>query len=504
MAVNISPLELLLDDENPRFVVLGKREQADIRKYLVTYEDVCDLAVAINNYGGILPGERIVALKQGDHYVVIEGNRRTCSLQLLLNAELIPAGFQHRIPTASDQLKATCQTIEVDIVPDRETALELMTKRHIEGVKQWKPLAKKQFFASNYAAGRSVADLSRITGIRESAIKSDIRDYKLFLSAYQGYRNSHPEYNESIIDLSIDPFIRIFKVKFNYNGGIVKPIDVLKIHYTEQFDAVSDLPEDTFRQIIQNVFEETTVTRKINTRDTLENVTGVMTAIDSAVRPVPLCPPASVGTVSGGTASGGTVPEGTVSGGTVSRGTVPGGSTSGRPASEGSASGGPAPRIFFEALNWRKISRDNQEHEGLLIAVNELYYLSVTSCGRKKAYEVFPVATGMVLRTAYEQVLKLRLRATGLWGDFMKTVPAKSFPTLAAMEKFIDNGERKNKMLPNASMKTALDLIIGCKHREFLNANVHNPGDIRVSAESLSAIAQGGMFTLIQESINLL
>ena len=142
MSVTISPLDLLLDENNPRFVVLNRREQADIRKYLVTYEDVCNLAVGINCYGGILPGERIVALKCGDQYVVMEGNRRTCSLQLLLNRDLIPDGFQHRIPTASESVKSNCQTIEIDVLPNREAALELMTKRHIEGVRQWKPLAR--------------------------------------------------------------------------------------------------------------------------------------------------------------------------------------------------------------------------------------------------------------------------------------------------------------------------------------------------------------------------
>lgn len=59
MAVTISPLDLALDVENPRFVILASREQADIRKYLVTYEDVCQLATAINEYGSLLPGERM-------------------------------------------------------------------------------------------------------------------------------------------------------------------------------------------------------------------------------------------------------------------------------------------------------------------------------------------------------------------------------------------------------------------------------------------------------------
>ena len=548
MSVNISPLDLLLDDENPRFVVLHSKKQADIRKYLVTYEDVCDLAVGINNYGGILPGERIVALKRGDHYVVIEGNRRTCSLQLLLNPDLIPDGFRHRIPAATEKLKKNCQTIEIDIVPNRDAALELMTKRHIEGVKQWKPLAKKQFFATNYAAGQSVDNLSRITGMREGDIKSDIKDYKFFLAAYTRYCADHPDYEGQIIDLKIDPFLRIFKAKFMYNGVEVKPVELLKISHTDRFETISALPDDVFTQIVQAVFEEATITERINTRNTLKDVTGVIDAINSV--------PEQAASASGSPVSGDESENGVVSGTSITNGEVPvvenlgasapssialgeaasaginqggeihsGASSSGSAlesetyggmnhsstiqsggVSGGPAPGGPAPRTFFETLSWdQKLSPNNSDHVGLLSAVHELYNLSITSCGRKKAYEVFPVATGMILRTAYEQVLKLRLKQTNLWGSFMQTVrPQGSFPTLSAMETFIDNPANKTTVLPTTELRTALSLIIRYSHREFLNANIHTPGDIHVSPESLSAIAQGGMYTLIQESINFL
>ena len=90
MTAVVSPLDLVLDVQNPRFVILTDREQADIREYLLTYEDVCKLAVSINEYGSLLPGERIVALQEDGHYVVIEGNRRTCALQLLLSRDLVP------------------------------------------------------------------------------------------------------------------------------------------------------------------------------------------------------------------------------------------------------------------------------------------------------------------------------------------------------------------------------------------------------------------------------
>ena len=110
----------------------------------------------------------------------------------------------------------------------------------------------------------------------------------------------------------------------------------------------------------------------------------------------------------------------------------------------------------------------------------------------------------MVLRTAYEQVLTLRLKQTNLWSKFMQEQRSKSFPTLSKMETFIDKPENKPHVLPSVELQSALTLTIRYSHREFLNANIHSPGDIHVTAESLSAIANSGMFTLIQDSINLL
>lgn len=521
MSVTISPLDLLLDANNPRFVVLNRREQADIRKYLVTYEDVCNLAVGINSYGGILPGERIVALKCGDQYVVMEGNRRTCSLQLLLNRDLIPDGFQHRIPTASESIKSNCQTIEIDVLPNREAALELMTKRHIEGVRQWKPLAKKQFFAANYEAGQSISNLSRITGLRESEIKSDIKDYRFFYSAYTEYCRIHTDYHGQIIDLKIDPFLRIFKAKFSYKGTMVKPLDVLKISYTDSLDTTSSLPPDIFKQIVLTTFEEATITEQINTRNTLKDVSGVIDILDSLENSQDDEHSSnSEGRATNNHSSGNNDSSSSSSQANSNTSTSHGNEQSSNYGSDNSNThnpnsdrthsdigdpGGPAPRVFFETLSWnQRLSPHISEHAGLLAAAHELYMLSTTSCNRKKAYEVFPVATGMVLRTAYEQVLISRLKQTNLWSDFMSNQPRGRFPTLQAMETFIAQVEHKSIVLPTPELRTAFDMVQRYAHREFLNANIHNPGDIHVSAESLSAIAQCGMFTLMQESINQL
>lgn len=513
MAVTVSPLDLALDVDNPRFVILASREQADIRKYLVTYEDVCQLATAINEYGSLLPGERIVVLRENDKYVVVEGNRRTCSLQFLLSRDLIPDGFAHRIPHTSAAVIEKCSTIEVDILPNRNAALELMTKRHIQGVKEWKPLAKKQFFAANYqdGHGQSIQGLSRITGIREGEIRDDIRDYKFFFDVYKKYASNHPEFDREIIVLKTDPFWRIFKAKFEYpSGNRISPKDFLHISYDDTLNTVSSLPLALFEQITQLVFEQTIVQEAVSTRNVLTDVDGIMPLLQAVADcttdeeengPAPT-------TEHTPNAEEAITPEAGQDGsGSMPPRDTEGESNSGSGSDDlsgGPRPGGPSPRSFFETISWRgKLSQSNPSHQGLLYAINELYGLSSQNCSRQKAYRVFPIATGMVLRTVYEQALKLRLNQVGLWGTYMQGLN-RGLPTLSSMENFICAGTNKPVVFPDQGVLLAYDCVIAASHREFLNANIHYPGNINVTADSLEAIAAGGMFSVIQGIINLL
>ena len=520
MAVTVSPLDLILDVDNPRFVILSSREQADIRKYLVTYEDVCQLAIAINEYGSLLPGERIVVLRENDKYVVVEGNRRTCSLQFLLSRDLIPDGFAHRIPHTSAEVIEKCSSIEVDVLPDRNAALELMTKRHIQGVKQWKPLAKKQFFAANYqdGHGQSIQGLSRITGIREGEIRDDIRDYKFFFDVYTKYASYHPEFDREIIVLKTDPFWRIFKAKFEYPAGQkISPKDFLQISYDNTHNTVSSLPPTLFEQITQLVFEQTIVKEAITTRNVLTDVDGIMPLLQAVAdctnneeenEPTPATEHAS-------NVEGFSMPEtdqvGTGPAPLCDTNNEPDGNSGSKDLSGGPRPGGPAPRSFFETISWRgKLNPSNQSHQGLLYAINELYGLSSQSCSRQRAYRLFPIATGMVLRTVYEQALRLRLNQVGLWGAYMQGLNRglassnRVLPTLSSMEEFICAGANKSTVFPDQGLLLAYDRVIAATHREFLNANIHYPGNVNVTADSLEAIAAGGMFSVIQGIINLL
>ena len=516
LSFSISPLDLMLDDQNPGFVVLEDRTQEKIRKYLATYEDVCQLAVAINDYGNLLPGERIVVLQENGKYVVVEGNRRTCSLQMLMSREFVPKGFEHKIPVGSSMLLENCKEIEVDVLADREAAMDLMTKRHIQGVKEWKPLAKKQFFAEHYRRGQSVRDLSTITGESESKIKDHIREYKFFFYAYNRYCELHPEFNKEIVALKLEPFWRIFKATIEFpKGNKTNPKSLLRMNTDENYNTISALPKALFEQIVQVVFEKAIVQETVNTRNVLTNIDGISEFLTEAYNyresdnsAYNECDADSTDiddeedyTTENGSDDG--IEE------TQTEGKEANSSEKSDGSDETRQPGGPPPRKFFEELNWHKLGNADREHQGLIIVANELYALSKKKIGRDTAYKVFPTATGMVLRTTYEQALRLRLKKANLWDVYMNELreerKAKNniFPTLKSMEEFIRKGERLDAVFPDQELKRAFNRVIAFSHREFLNENIHYAENIRVTSESLEAIAAGGMFRLIQGIIDL-
>lgn len=146
-------------------------------------------------------------------------------------------------------------------------------------------------------------------------------------------------------------------------------------------------------------------------------------------------------------------------------------------------------------IDWHKLNASKLDHQGLLVAIHELYQLSNRNCGGQKAYKVFPNATGMILRTVYEQALCLRLKQINLWGAYfqgLNRIP----PSLSNMETFIMNN--LNQVFPESDIRRAYNQIIHAGHREFLNATIHAPGTVSLTADSLESIAANGMYAVIQ------
>lgn len=521
MSISISPLELWLDEDNPRFVVLEHRDQQSIRKYLTTYEDVCQLAREINETGGLLPGERIVVLQDNDKYVVIEGNRRTCALQFLLNRKLIPDGLAHQIPQTNPDVIQNCQMVNVDVIHDRNTATALMARRHIAGVRQWRPLAKKQFFAARFNSGMSIDNLSYITNIGRTEIRNDIRDYKFFLSTYNTYKLNNPDFSIGIIDLEIDRFLRLFSATFEYPSGCrVRPKTLLQVDYDEQHNTLSGLEESLFKEIILLAFEASVIKRQVGTRNTLIDVKGMKELLDRISSETSHSSETNNNEAPSEeeeTAVEELLNDDLEEGNQDSDEAEDTSDTSTQDHSDrednndpiigcgGPPPGGPSPGTFFEHVSWAgKLDPENNDHTGLLFAVHELFNLSRENAGtgrqRDRAYKAFPIATGMVLRTAYEQALILQMKKTSTWENYLASIPSDRFPILSSMENYV--GRNINDVLPTATMRSTFNRILRTGQRDLLNATIHNIGEIQITSLTLETLASEGMFTLIQEIID--
>lgn len=62
--IQVNIQELLLDERNPRFIIPPNADQSSIINYLLENENVLILAREIVQFGGLMPGERIIVTKQ--------------------------------------------------------------------------------------------------------------------------------------------------------------------------------------------------------------------------------------------------------------------------------------------------------------------------------------------------------------------------------------------------------------------------------------------------------
>ena len=159
-----NPLELTLDPLNPRIEVPENASQADIISAMFEYEEIVELANKIAAEG-MLPGERIIVTRENGFVMVLEGNRRVTSCQVLLNPSLIPEAYKRDIIKPTEDVLHDIRNIQADVSPDRHSAERILTIRHTEpGIKKWTPIAKMRRAARLYDLGEPVASIAKMQG----------------------------------------------------------------------------------------------------------------------------------------------------------------------------------------------------------------------------------------------------------------------------------------------------------------------------------------------------
>ena len=148
MAVNkIEPSKLLLDINNPRFGLSSNTSQEDALRYLFETSDIKELWFSIVE-NGFLPYEPLVAYQPDpniEKYIVVEGNRRLAAVLSLLDPTIITSFSRAGVPTVPPEHQATLKTLPVTIITHRDDADEYIGFRHVNGSRNWEPLAKARF-----------------------------------------------------------------------------------------------------------------------------------------------------------------------------------------------------------------------------------------------------------------------------------------------------------------------------------------------------------------------
>ncbi len=190
---NVHINELLLDQQNPRFTTRENKNftQSEIIEYLIEYEELLELAKKINEYGGFTPGERLIVFKENDKYTVLEGNRRTSSLKLLNNPNLIKKKINN-LPKISENCSKFCRSIPVDIVSSREEADIALLTRHIEGIRLWSPFSKMKFYKKMIDNGRSIDNISTMSVEGQIKIKRTLNKYSILTTILDNYSKIVP------------------------------------------------------------------------------------------------------------------------------------------------------------------------------------------------------------------------------------------------------------------------------------------------------------------------
>ncbi len=248
---DVITLDILLDYQNSRIDANEKSSQEEIRKLLLKTEDVVELANSIISTKGLLHGERVIIVNENSKSIVLEGNRRTCACQLLLNPGLIPQEFKTIFPICNDELiKKELEYLKADVAPNRLAAETTITKRHTEpGVSQWTPLAKQRRITRLVEAGRSIEELMSEFGMTRPNIIKTLKEYHIFQ-----YAKNLPIWGKTEQDifndptLSINPFTRFFELK-----GVKK---ILALKHKETGELEIGIGEEQFNKIIAFIARE--------------------------------------------------------------------------------------------------------------------------------------------------------------------------------------------------------------------------------------------------------
>jgi hypothetical protein len=158
---------LQLDPKNPRISgnVAGNSPR-DLIKHLFEHDKAMEVAQSIATRG-YFPNEPLLAVREGDLLVVVEGNRRLAALKALREPSLLDGTAGRAIERLSRQLEdpGEISTVPVTIAPSRRATDRQIAGRHVgTPVLPWQAENRASFILNKLAEGYTDAELSSQLG----------------------------------------------------------------------------------------------------------------------------------------------------------------------------------------------------------------------------------------------------------------------------------------------------------------------------------------------------
>lgn len=554
--LKVSPLKLFLDTKNPRFIIPPDASQESARNYLIQNEDIITLITGIINFGNLMPGDRIIACKEKDKFVVLEGNRRICACQLILNPKLIPSKYNIKFDNNYQEAVKNISRISVDLVSSREAAQIVLARRHIAGPERWSPISKKKFFSSYFESGITVDDISTITGTKKVEVIKDIKDYFLIL-----YAISLPIWTDeqkskyfNLIKIKIDPFLRLFSAKSKQLK--INATKLLKINYDDNtFTPKSELSKETFDKAIYLIAKAVFIDKVVDTRKSIEDVPGLLELLNNqensnreenkedirvadnksevnqnehinidekdngsidnkiedlehttqnndneieSLQHINRNNDKKMESIEHRTKNN---DDETESSQYTTENSNEANKEKGNlgkkidPNKSGNSKDSPKPVKFFANLTWATIDEKNPENTGLIACADEIQRLS-----QYGQYSRYPIATGLLLRSLIEHSLKYYARKNGFWIKIKKN-PNDRDPKLEAIIKYYNN-HLSTIFIRKDEQRLFESIFNNVGLKPFLDLIVHQPHITRATKETLDSIANAGVFAFINLILN--
>jgi hypothetical protein len=183
-ATNTVPVgRLLLDTENPRHGKVASQRDAIEALIAEERQKLVVLAADVLKYG-LSPIDRLLVLKSGRNYIVVEGNRRLAVVKILANPSLAEGtAIESQMARLSGE-GAIPSTADCAIAPNRKEAKHWMELRHGgeaegAGVVPWNTFAASRFAEKpNREAGAAIRFLEELERAypKNEVMQSLIRD----------------------------------------------------------------------------------------------------------------------------------------------------------------------------------------------------------------------------------------------------------------------------------------------------------------------------------------